>query len=147
MNDPNAEKVDMFEDIMNADDAGSLEGLGRKDYDSIRESGPSKDGIQLVLNCRRCNKRHGVLIEWKELFWVGSNGAGQPLLLPPGWMYSPRNGSAFPNLTCSKCGNEGIAPHYTPQRAAALIKQADTNIIPRKVLQGWAQEVARARGG
>jgi len=139
--------IDMFEDVLQADDAGVLEGLGRKDYDSIRESGPTQHGVQLVLPCRRCGKRHGVLVEWKELFWVASNGPGLPLLLPPGWHYSQQNGSAFPAVKCSKCGHAGIAPHYTPQRAAQLVKQADTNIVPKQVLHGWAQEVRRARGG
>jgi phage FluMu protein Com len=131
--------VDYFDDILGQDDAGALEGLGRADFDRLREK-YDQTGLQVNVNCRFCNKGHLLTVEWPELYVIGLNRPGRPPALPQNWQYSQNNGSAFLQLRCSRCHNPGIAVHVTPDEARRHIKKAvDSGLVSQGLLQQLAQ--------
>jgi hypothetical protein len=135
------EGVDYFDDVMKRDDAGIYSGAGHEDYEGIQES-VSADGVQILMNCRRCGKRHAVTIEWQELFVVGSNGPGKSLMTPRGWTYSPNNQKLYPmNVPCAKC-QEPLCPQFTPDEARSRVNDAaHRGLIPMNLIQQWQAEV------
>lgn len=139
--------ADYFDDAIEETEGGILEGHGRNDFEGIREK-VHADGVQVDLACRLCGKRHAVTLEWEELYVVGSNGPNVPPVFPPGWAYSPNNQDAFIEIRCSKCGNNGIAPHVRPEEARGYINTAVQNgrITPNQI-GAWKQGVLQARGG
>lgn len=143
------QNVDYFDDILgDHKNAGVFDGMGIDDYDRVQQSiGP--EGVKVRMNCRSCNNTMNVLLTWEELYYVGSNGGGKPLVLPAGWFKSEENMDCYVRLPCGKCGKDhgGFAPHFTPDEARGLIQQAANSgfITPQQVAQ-WKQKIAMYRG-
>jgi len=141
------QNVDYFDDILGDNkNTGVFDGMGIDDYDRVKQE-IAPDGVHVGLNCRVCNKRSRVTVSWEELFYVGSNGGGQPLVLPAGWFKSDENMDCYVQLQCGRCHNMGFAPHFTPDEARGLIKQAANSgfVTPQQVAQ-WKQKIAMYRG-
>jgi hypothetical protein len=141
--------AEYFDDIADRNDAGIYAGAGVDDYEGLKETvGP--EGMQITMNCRKCNKQHQVTLEWQELFLVGNNGPGKSPLVPTGWAYSPNNHDLYPKtVRCSKCA-EPLCPHVTPQEARDRVNDAASRgLIPREALAQWTGQVNayRAQNG
>lgn len=139
------EEAEYFEDVLNGADHGILKGAGLADYDSIKET-IEKEGVHVVLNCRLCNSKRGIILEWPELYWVGSNGPGMPLLLPQGWALSQNNGTAVLQAQCPRCGKPGLAVHVTPEEARRNIQSAvNSGLLEPRQLEMLKHAVLAAR--
>lgn len=127
--------------------AGILASAGLDDYDSVSES-VQQDGILIELNCRYCNSKRGIVLEWPEIYQVGANMPGMPPLMPQGWRYSPNNGTAVFIHRCPSCSHpEGLAIHMTPDEGRRHVTSAvDAGIIPKQAIAAWGQHVAKLRG-
>jgi hypothetical protein len=140
--------VDYFDDILeNNDKAGILEGGGLDDHDRVREKF-TEEGVAVQMNCRMCGQGAVVTLEWMELFIVGTNGAGAPLLLPKGWQYSANNATCYCQIRCrGRCGGQGyVAPHVTPDEARRHVNAAvNRGMIPPQAIAQWKQGVDMAR--
>lgn len=126
--------------------AGVLSGMGLDDFDNIQES-VQTDGVKVEMNCRFCNSKRGVVLEWPELYQVGSNGPNLPVLLPKGWQYSQNNGTTVFIHACPSCGKrEGIAIHMTPDEARRHVQSgAEAGLIHPQQLQKWKMAVQQFR--
>lgn len=127
--------------------AGILQSAGLDDYDGVSEK-VQPDGVAIEINCRFCNSKRGIVLEWPELYQVGSNVPGAPPLLPPGWRFSQNNGTAAFIHQCPACSQrEGLAIHMTPEEARRHVTSAvEAGIISKPAVQAWGQQVARLRG-
>lgn len=143
---PREDGVDYFDDHLGDNtQAGILEGGGLRDYDGLREK-LSPEGVGVEMQCRLCGKRANVTLEWPELFVCGTNGAGQPLLLPKGWQYSDNNSSMFCAIKCNKCGDGYYAPHVTPDEARKYVNSAvSRGFVNPQVIGQWKAAVDMAR--
>jgi hypothetical protein len=141
------QSVDYFDDILgNNRDAGVFQGLGIDDYDRVQQQ-IAAEGVTVGMNCRSCNKRSTVTVTWEELYYVGANGGGQPLVLPAGWSKSDENLDCYVQLQCGRCHNMGFAPHFTPDEARALIQQAaNSGFVNPQQVAAWKQKIAMYRG-
>jgi len=128
-------------------DAGILQSKGLDDYDGVTEH-VQPDGVVVEMNCRRCNRKQGLVLEWPEIFVVGSNTPQLPPLAPRGWVYSQNNGAIALIHRCPGCGSpEGLAIHVTPGEARGYLKSAvESGIVSQDQIQLWGQGVARMRG-
>lgn len=139
-----------FDDILGRnDDAGVFSGLGIDDYENTKET-VGQEGLKVQINCRKCNQRHEIVLEWQELFVVGSNGVGKSLLKPNGWEYSENNGKLYPaHVPCKKC-REPLCPQVSPDEARQLVNDAiSRNLVSMEAVGHWSNQVQayRARGG
>lgn len=141
-----------FDDILESGgiggtgNAGILNSAGLDDYDSIQEK-VIPNGVEVSVNCRLCNSKRGIVMEWPELYQIGSNNPQMPPLIPPGWQFSPNNGSAVFVAACPACGQAGLAVHVTPDEARRKVESAvNAGLIPPQAVQQWRAQVARARG-
>jgi hypothetical protein len=127
-------------------DAGILHGRGLDDYDGLTEQ-VLPEGVQVEMNCRRCNRKQGIVLEWPEIFIVASNTPQLPPIAPRGWMYSPNNGTVALIQRCPGCGaQEGLALHVSPQEARTYLKSAsEAGIVTKEQLHVWGQGVAGLR--
>jgi hypothetical protein len=126
--------------------AGILNSAGLDDYDSVREK-IQADGVEVSVNCRMCNSKRGIVLEWPELYQIGANNPALPPLIPPGWRFSQNNGSAVFITTCPACGKPGLAIHVTPDEARRKVESAvNAGLIPPHAIQQWRAHVARVRG-
>jgi hypothetical protein len=143
---PREEGVDYFDDVLgDNEEAGVLEGGGLRDYDRVREK-ISPEGLNAEMQCRLCGKRASVTLEWLELFVCGSNGPGQPLIMPKGWQYSQNNGTMFCAIRCGKCSDGGYYPHVTPDEARRYVNAAVARgFVSQQALQQWKAGVDMAR--
>lgn len=138
--------VDYFDDVL-GEVGGIHEGTGLNDFEGVKERLVA-EGLQLQMKCRLCGKSHNVVLEWEELFVVGSNNPGMAPVLPPNWRYSQNNQDAYTMLACSRCGGEGLAPHVTPEDARKIVNQGvSRGLVPPQAVNAWKQRVAMARGG
>lgn len=138
--------VDYFDDVL-GEVGGIHEGIGLDDFEGVREK-LVPEGLELFMKCKLCGKDHRVILEWEELFVVGSNTPGLPPILPPGWQYSSVNQDAYNAMSCGKCRGPGVAPHVTPEEARRLVNQGvSRGLVSPQALQMWKQRVAQARGG
>lgn len=138
--------VDYFDDVL-SETGGIHEGGGLEDFEGVKEKLVT-DGLQLQMKCRLCGKAHNVVLEWEELFVVGSNAVGQPPLLPQNWQYSTNNQDAYTQIQCSRCHNPGLAPHVTPEEARKIVNQGvSRGLVNPQAVNAWKQRVAMARGG
>lgn len=118
-------KWDTFEDVRSGEaginEGGILDSAGLRDYDDI-QTAVVKDGVRATLNCRFCNKKRGIEIEWPELIFVGENKPGHVPLLPPNWQYSQQNATAYTTMECPACGRPGFSVHVTPDEARTHVQ-------------------------
>ena len=144
--------AEYFDDIISTGgvggtgNAGILQSMGLDDYDSVREE-VETEGLRVEINCRFCNSKRGIVLEWVELYQVGSNGPNLPLLVPQGWQFSINNGTAVFIHRCPSCGEgQGLAIHMTPDEARRHVEAAaQANLITPQVLQQWKAQVAAFR--
>lgn len=141
--------VDYFDDVLGDNKtAGVFQGMGINDYDRMDQS-INPDGVTVRMNCRACNKRGDVTVSWEELYYVGSNGGGQPLVLPQGWSKSDENLDCYVRLPCGRCreAHGGFAPHFTPDEAKSLIQQAaNSGFINQQQVGTWQRKIQMYRG-
>lgn len=142
--------VDYFDDIMGENvDHGMFTGMGSADHDRVQQK-ISKGGVSILMNCRFCGKRAEVEIPWEELFYVGANGPGKPLVTPEGWFKSDTNLDLYTLMRCEygKCGGErGYAPHFTPDEARSLVGQAvASGFISQQQLAQWNHKLRMYQG-
>ncbi len=142
--------------MFNVDDDDDLEGgggilnsAGLRDYENV-STRLAPEGVNVKLNCRRCNKPRIVTLEWAEVAAIANNGPGLMPLFPAGWSFSPQNKTPYVSMKCPSCGNEtGFAIHLPVPEAQQHIK---TGIASGAVDPGLVQQVAhgmnaqRARG-
>lgn len=138
--------VDYFDDVL-SETGGIHEGGGLSDFEDVKEKIVA-DGLQLQMKCRLCGKAHNVVLEWEELFVVGSNGPGASPLLPANWQYSNNNQDAYTAIQCSRCHGPGLSPHVTPDEARKIVNQGvSRGFVPPQAVNAWKQRIAMARGG
>jgi len=138
--------VDYFDDVL-GETGGIHDGRGLEDFEGVKER-IVNEGLQLQMKCRLCGKAHNVVLEWEELFVVGSNTPGTAPLLPPRWQYSENNQDAYTALQCSRCHGPGLAPHMTPDEARKVVNQGlSRGFVNPQAVNAWKQRVAMARGG
>lgn len=144
--------AEYFDDILGTGgvggtgNAGILDSAGLDDYDNVREK-VQEDGVLVSCNCRMCNSKRGIVLEWPELYQIGSNQHGMPPLIPPGWQFSSNNGSVAFIHSCPACGKKGITIHVTPDEARRKIESAvQANIITPQLVSQWRAQVQRIRG-
>jgi hypothetical protein len=144
--------AEYFDDVLESGgiggtgNAGILNSAGLDDYDSVKER-TLPDGIEVSVNCRMCNSKRGIVLEWPELYQIGSNNPGLPPLIPPGWRFSPNNGSALFVTGCPVCGRNGLAIHITPDEARRKVESAvAAGLVAPQAIQQWRANVARIRG-
>jgi hypothetical protein len=135
---------------------GILGGKALDQYEQVREK-MEADGVKVTMSCRWCGKPSQVTLEWPELFFVGANGANQPLLVPPGWAFSSYNQSLYVALRCSQCTNgagsqdaqPGLSVHMTPDEARrnfttalqrGFVSKDQANQLKLQVAQVLAQQ-------
>ncbi len=138
--------AEYFDDITGQnEDAGVFAGLGSDDYENTKET-VGNEGLKVQMNCRVCNQRHEIVLEWQELFIVGSNGPGRSLLKPTGWEYSENNAKLYPaNVPCKKC-NAPICPQVSPDEARQLVNDAvSRNLVSSEAAAHWNQQVQSVR--
>ena len=145
-------EYDHFEDFLDGDAAvreggGILNSHGLDDYEGISTS-VVPEGAGVLLNCRNCNKKRKVIVEWQELVVLAENGPGRRPIMPPGWKFSQNNLDAYVQLNCTKCGQPGFAVHMTPQEAQGHVKSGlAAGLIHPQAVQVIQQRVAHMRGG
>ncbi len=144
--------AEYFDDVIDSGgiggngNAGILNSAGLDDYDAVRET-VQEDGVEVSINCRLCNSKRGVVLEWAELYQIGSNTPQLPPLIPPGWHFSQNNGTAAFVHPCPACGQKGLTIHVTPDEARNKIQAAvNANLITPQTVQQWRQSVHRIRG-
>jgi hypothetical protein len=116
-------EFDDFGDILgDNDDGGVFAGSGHKVFEHIKQT-VQPGGVQVEMQCRVCGVPRGILVEWPELFVIGTNGPNTPVILPPGWQLSEKNRTAFLSMPCPKCGKP-LAVHFTPDEAAKHVSNA-----------------------
>lgn len=138
---------DDFDDYDQDANAGILDSPGLRDYNNI-QSKVAPEGVQVFLNCRRCNRPKQVVLEWPEVVALAANnGQPGPPILPRSWQYSPRNHSAYVGLTCQNCHNENaVVVHLTPAEAARHTDAAlRGGILSRDYVHNIAMQVAAAK--
>lgn len=150
---PRDPRADYFDDYLTPrNDGGVLGGLGLADFDRVSQQ-VVPEGAQLTqLSCNQCGKKTNMLLDWHELFIVGCNGPGRPLLLPEGWGRSEANADCYCQVKCSNCPQGVYAPHFTPEEARNLVHEGLRNgHIQKPQLQQWENEArmyaARMSGG
>jgi hypothetical protein len=143
--------AEYFDDILSSGgvgglgNAGILGGMGLDDYDSVRER-VEAEGLFVQLNCRFCNRERAITVEWPELYQIGSNAPGLPVLMPQGWRFSPNNGTAFLAHGCPACGQPGLTLHMTPDEARRHVENAvQATLIPPQAIASWRQHIAALR--
>jgi hypothetical protein len=143
--------AEYFDDILNnggvggLGNAGILGGMGLDDYDSVREK-IEVDGLLVQINCRFCNRERAITVEWPEMYQIGSNAPGLPVLMPRGWQFSPNNGTAFLAQRCPACGQPGLTLHMTPDEARRHVEHAvHATIIPPQAIASWRQHIEALR--
>lgn len=139
------ENADYFDDILgdnNPNAVGVFQGMGMTDFENIKQKiGP--EGVILNMNCRHCNWPTVVTVEWEELYYIGLNGPGKPLVLPRGWVRSDQNMDCYVQLQCGRCHNAGLNPHFSPDEARQLVNQAvQSGFITKQTAQAWQQKAA-----
>lgn len=145
-------EYDHFDDFLEGDGAireggGILESHGLRDYEGI-ETSVIVEGAGVVLNCRRCNKKRRVVVEWPELVILAENGPGRRAILPQGWRFSENNKDGYVQLNCSSCGSPGYAVHMTPQEAQAHVGAGlKAGLISPQLVQQYQRQVAQMRAG
>ena len=119
-----ADEYDEFSDILGDNDEGGVfAGSGHKNFENVRQT-TQADGVKVELQCRSCGKPAAVVMEWPELFIIGTNGPNVPVLLPPGYQLSQNNKSVFTAVNCPKCSKPSLAVHVTPDEAARHVNTA-----------------------
>lgn len=145
-------QYDDFADFLEGDGAlreggGILDSHGLRDYEGI-ETAVIPEGAGVILNCRSCNKKRRVVVEWPELVVLAENGPGARPLLPQGWVFSQNNLDAYVQLRCGGCGQPGFAVHMTPQEAQQHVKSGlAAGLIQPQLVQGIQQKIRATRGG
>lgn len=118
-----ADEFDDFGDILgDNDDGGVFAGSGHKTYENVKQT-TQADGVRVEMQCRSCGKPGALLMDWNEMFIIGTNGPNTPILLPPQWQLSPNNKSVCFIQGCT-CGKPGFAIHITPDEAARHVQTA-----------------------
>lgn len=139
--------ADYFDDRLEDRDGGVLSSEGLNDYDSVKSKLTSA-GYEVLRNCTHCGTKRKITIEFDELFKVGMNRQGRPVMLPADWEFSPNNGTAFVSLPCNSCGEHGLAVHVTPDEAKKVYTSAaDSGLIKPREVQQHQQQMAAMRGG
>lgn len=141
------DQADYFDDVLSGSVGGIYEGGGLGAYEGIQEQ-VAKNGIDIKMSCRACNKEHVVTVEWHELHAIGSNGPGVAPLIPAGWQYSQNTGAVYPaNIGCSGC-RAPLCPQLTPDEARIRVNDAASRgLIGPQQLAAWDQMVRQHRGG
>jgi len=142
------EGADYFDDLVE-DQGGILDSKGLRDYEGVSTS-IKKEGMEVRMNCRHCNRTRNVVLEWPELIQIASNSQGRAPILPQGWRFSKNNNSAYISLPCAGCGNvEGFSLHTTPEEAGKDVQKGLTAgfVNPQQVQQIQQQVAAAQRGG
>lgn len=125
--------------------AGILDGHGIGDYDNVRQK-LDKEGLNVSVNCRFCNRRRGIVVEWPEIAIISANRPNLPPIAPKGWMYSPNNGTIYLQAKCPSCSNTGLAVHITPDEARKHMKTGqETGVIAQHEIQRWGADIAQMR--
>lgn len=143
---------DQFDDFLQGNGAlreggGILDSPGLHDYEGIQTK-VEADGLHVILNCRFCNKKRQVVLEWPELVILGENSQGGAPILPRGWVFSENNGTAFVKLPCPNCGNAGFAVHMTPEEAREKVGNAlKAGLVSQAQVVQLQQQVRNQRGG
>jgi len=139
------ENGDYFDDRLTSKDGGILQSDGLTDYDGI-DTKLTENGYEVTRNCSACGVKRKITLEFHEMFQVGSNRPGIPVLLPKDWEFSPNNGTAFVNLPCNHCGQKGLAVHVTPQEAQKVYTSAaDSGLIPKAAIMQHQQQMLMMR--
>ena len=144
-------QYDAFDDFLEGDQAireggGILDSHGLRDYESI-ETSVIVEGAGVILNCRSCNKKRRIIVEWPELVVLAENGPGRRPILPPGWKFSENNRDGYVQLNCTSCGKPGYAVHMTPQEAQTHVKAGlSAGLIRPQMVQHYQNQVAQMRG-
>lgn len=130
------------------DDGGILNSSGLRDYEDIQTS-VVPGGVSVILNCRFCNRKKQVIIEWQELVGLAANQANQVPVLPKGWKYSNKNQDAYIPLRCDSCGNEnGIAVHMSPEEAGQHVAAGQrAGLVDPRYVQQVHSQIRAMRGG
>lgn len=146
-----ANEHDQFEDFLQGDAAireggGILDSQGLRDYENI-ETSVAAEGAGVVLNCRSCNSKRRIYVEWPELVVLSQNGPGLRPILPPGWKFSENNKTAYVQLQCPKCGQPGFAIHMTPQEAQGHVTAGlASGLIQPPVVNSIVARIQASRG-
>jgi hypothetical protein len=143
------EGADYFDDFGEQfkDDGGILKGLGQNFHEGVREE-LTPTGLKVSLSCRMCGRENPVLVDWEELFYIGSNGPGMSPLLPKDWAYSEENQAVYPtNILCrGKCQGTPVAPMITPDEAQEYFGQGlSQGFVTPQSAQAWKRQVALYR--
>ena len=146
----NNREWDDFEDVRSGEagvsEGGILDSAGLRDYDGI-QTAVVKDGAGSTLNCRFCNKKRRVDVEWGELVVLAENVPNQPPVLPPNWQYSQANATAYTTLQCPSCGKPGFSIHMTPQEAQSHVRAGlSANLVNPQFVNQIQQSVRMRRG-
>ncbi len=143
------EGAEYFDDIIGEGGvdgkAGVLDSHGLRDYDSERQN-LKKEGLCVELNCRFCNRRRQIVVEWPELFIIGANQPNLPPIAPRDWAYSQNNGSIYFQTPCPSCGNAGLSLHITPDEARKSLNTGlQSGLISQQDLANWKPVVVNMR--
>lgn len=150
-------RYDAFDDVLSGEagvqeGGGILDSQGLRDYEGIetRLEGPSpphhQGGVAVTLNCRHCNKKRKVILEWPEIIVVADNGPGKRPLLPQGWKFSQNNLDAYVMLPCPSCGQPGFAIHMTPEEAQQHVRSGvNSGLLNPQAVQQLQQQNALTR--
>lgn len=144
-------RYDEFDDFLSGEagvheGGGILDSQGLRDYEGI-ETRVEAEGAAVTVNCRKCNKKRKIVIEWPELIILASNGPGQRPVLPKGWQFSENNLTGFVTLRCSSCGEPGFSIHMTPEEAQGHVRSGlASGLLHPAQVQQVQQQMARVRG-
>lgn len=141
---------DDFEDVRSGEagiaEGGILDSAGLRDYDDV-QTAVVKGGVKATLNCRFCNRKRGIELEWPELIWLGENQPGQMPILPQHWQYSPQNATAYVTLPCPSCGRPGFSVHMTPDEARTHVSAGlKSGLVPPQMVNAIQSQFRMQRG-
>lgn len=144
-------EYDHFDDFLGGEagaqeGGGILDSQGLRDYEGI-ETHVEAGGAAVTSNCRKCNKKRKVIIEWPELIILGTNAPGKRPILPRGWQFSQNNLDAFVALRCTACGEDGFNIHMAPTEAQQHVRAGlNSGLIQPQVVQQYTAQAEQARG-
>lgn len=128
---------------------GILNSSGLREFDTVSEKVVA-EGLEVEMSCPHCGRKKQVVAEWPELIVLSQNKTGLPPLLPQGWQFSPKTGTAFTALRCNSCGKDGaLQVHLTPEDAQVHVNTGiNTRFISPQVYNTLMAQIAqqRARG-
>jgi len=139
------EGADYFDDhgTGSSNEGGVFKGLGHDNFESVHEE-LQQEGLALRYPCHVCGQDMPLVVDWEELFVIGTNGPNVAPLLPQGWVYSANNAACYPGqvqgLNCRKCSSPpGVM--LTPDECREYVNQAlGQGLIDRNQLAQWQQK-------